>query len=185
MKLGNLRSQRRIREESEAPLKSKVKGDDDDFEDVEEEEVKEAAKKKDKLKIKSTMKGGEKRRQKIRQDSFLNDIDHMNQEEDHNKIEIVPALRYEDYDVDSLAEVRALARKMLRKKDREDIMEDSYNRYTRPVDEDAPDWFREDEQRHSYKILPITKEEYAAEKQKLLEFKNRPIKKVYNIIYCI
>jgi len=94
-------------------------------------------------------------------------------------IEIVPELRYEDYDLDSLAEMRALATKMLRKKDREQIIDDSYNRYSRPVDEDAPEWFLEDERKHNYKILPITKEEYQAEKQRLLALEKRPPKKVH------
>jgi AdoMet-dependent rRNA methyltransferase SPB1 len=96
------------------------------------------------------------------------------------EIEIVPEIRYEDYDLDNLAEMRVLAKKMLRQKDRDQIIDDSYNRYTTPVDEDAPEWFLEDERRHVYKHIPITKEEYQQEKDMLLALQNKPIKKVKN-----
>jgi AdoMet-dependent rRNA methyltransferase SPB1 len=125
------------------------------------------------------MKASEKRKAKVRQDEFADFLEQEEKEaKDDNKIEIVPALRYDDYDVDSLAEMRVLARKMLRKKDREEIMENTYSRFARPVDEDAPQWFLDDENKHNHKILPITKEEFKAEKERLLAIKNRPIKKV-------
>jgi len=157
---------------------------DEDFEDLDqdEEETQMSKKKKkaEKLKITSAMQGKEKRKRKIKADAltFNEEIEQAKTQKDDGKIEIVPALRYDDYDVDSLAQMRVLAGKMLRKKDREEMIEDSYNRYSRPVDEDAPDWFLEDENKHNYKILPITKEEFAAEKAKLLAIKNRPIKKI-------
>jgi len=151
-------------------------------EDPDDEQIK-IKTKKEKLKITSSMKASEKRRAKVRQDEFADFLEQEKEDgKDDNKIEIVPALRYDDYDVDSLAEMRILAQKMLRKKDREEIMEDSYNRYARPVDEDAPQWFLEDENKHNHKILPITKEEYKAEKERLLAIKNRPIKKVSDFI---
>jgi AdoMet-dependent rRNA methyltransferase SPB1 len=101
--------------------------------------------------------------------------------EKHKKkygIEIVPELRYDDYDIDAMAEMRVLAHKMLRKKDRDEIIDESYNRYNRPVDEDAPEWFLEDERRHNFKHLPITKEEYRAEKERLMALHNKAPKKV-------
>lgn len=157
-------------------------GNEGEFEDVEEEETAQTKKKKkaEKLKITSSLQGKEKRKRKIKADALagFDDDEHT---KDDGKIEIVPALRYDDYDVDSLAQMRVLAGKMLRKKDREELIEDSYNRYSRPVDEDAPDWFIEEENKHNYKILPISKEEFAAEKSRLLAIKNRPIKKVINI----
>ncbi len=172
-------------EEEEAPKKKDDEVEEEDneggFEDVEEEEETAQSKKKkktEKLKITSSMQGKEKRKRKLRADAFAGFDDIVQEEKDNGKIEIVPALRYDDYDVDSLAQMRVLAGKMLRKKDREELIEDSYNRYSRPVDEDAPDWFKEYENANNYKILPITKEEFAAEKARLLAIKNKPIKKV-------
>eukprot|EP01017_Pseudomicrothorax_dubius_P028190 TRINITY_DN3334_c0_g1_i2.p1 TRINITY_DN3334_c0_g1~~TRINITY_DN3334_c0_g1_i2.p1 ORF type:complete len:816 (-),score=275.40 TRINITY_DN3334_c0_g1_i2:86-2533(-) len=95
------------------------------------------------------------------------------------EIEFVPAERkFEDYDVDSLAETLALAKKMLRKKDREEIIDATYDRRSMDMFEGAPAWFLEDEREHNFKILPITKEEYAAEKARLLAIEARPVKKV-------
>lgn len=52
-------------------------------------------------------------------------------------------------DDDELAEVMALSRKMLRKKDRRSIIDASFNRYTFPEDPATlPTWFRDDEQKH-------------------------------------
>ena len=94
------------------------------------------------------------------------------------EIEIVPELKYDDYDADALAEMRILAQKMLRQKDRDQIIEDTYNRYSTAVDEDAPEWFLADEAKHRHKIMPITKEEYAMEKARINAILNKPIKKV-------
>jgi len=171
------KNKNQMEEEEDFKAPKEKKDDDDDFTDEEEEKEKTKKNKKNKLKITSSMQGGEKRKRKIRQDAFEDD-DEKQIDVENAKIEIVPELRYDDYDPESLAEMRSLATKMLRKKDREQIIEDSYNRYSRPVDEDAPDWFVEDENKHNHKILPITKAEFAAEKARLLEIKNRPIKKV-------
>lgn len=171
-----------IEEEVKAPVKKgKVKAKkvaDETFEEDQDEDD-QLTKTKKKTKVSKEMKTNERRRRKLRQDTL--DIEN---DDDHNgKIEVVPQLRYDDYDVDALAEMRVLAQKMLRKKDREGIIDDSYNRYSRPVDEDAPDWFLEDEAKHSHKIMPITKEEFAIEKARLYELKNKPIKKVFLLIF--
>ena len=61
---------------------------------------------------------------------------------------------------DELAEVLAISRKMLRKKDRRKIIDESYNRYNYPDNpEDLPKWFYEDEKKHIGKIKEITKED--------------------------
>jgi AdoMet-dependent rRNA methyltransferase SPB1 len=98
---------------------------------------------------------------------------------DPNKgdFEIVPAKSFDDYSIDELAATRALAKRMFRKKARDSIIENSFNRHT-IEDEDAPQWFRDDEQKHRYKIDPITKEEFLAEKEKLLAINARVPKKV-------
>jgi AdoMet-dependent rRNA methyltransferase SPB1 len=49
---------------------------------------------------------------------------------------------YDPEDSDEIAELRVLARKMLRKKDREAMLDASYNRYTFNDDRDKlPTWF--------------------------------------------
>jgi len=87
---------------------------------------------------------------------------------------------YESMDSDDIAEVRVLAKKMLRKKARNEILDGTYNRYSSFEDPDTlPTWFVEDEAKHRFceRINP-TKEEVAAEKQALKEYNARPSKKV-------
>uniref|UniRef100_A0ACD5TDJ0 Uncharacterized protein n=1 Tax=Avena sativa TaxID=4498 RepID=A0ACD5TDJ0_AVESA len=83
----------------------------------------------------------------------------------------------EDLDDDQKAEVLAYAHKMLRKKQREQILDDAYNRYMFD-DEGLPKWFVEDEKRHTQAMKPITKEEVAAMKAQFREIDARPSKKV-------
>ncbi|KAM0885358.1 hypothetical protein ACQ4PT_030431 [Festuca glaucescens] len=83
----------------------------------------------------------------------------------------------EDLDDDQKAEVLAYAHKMLRKKQREQILDDAYNRYMFD-DEGLPKWFTEDEKRHTQAMKPITKEEVAAMKAQFREIDARPSKKV-------
>jgi len=62
-------------------------------------------------------------------------------------------------DSDDMAETRALAKVMLRKKARNDILDGTYNRYANFDDLNVlPNWFLEDEQRHFKAHLPVTKE---------------------------
>jgi len=94
--------------------------------------------------------------------------------------EEVPVEQIQDYDSDDIAETVALAKVMLRKKRRLEIIDSTYNRYVSFGEEPGalPTWFRDDEQRHFRPNLPITKEEVAAEKQKIKEYNARPSKKV-------
>ncbi len=85
---------------------------------------------------------------------------------------------YDNYDSDDIAETVAIAKKMMRKKDRREILESSYNRYCFAPDDNAPDWFREDEYLHYRANIPVTKEEIQAQKQAMREYNARPIKKV-------
>lgn len=81
--------------------------------------------------------------------------------EQKEEIEIVPEQKFEDYDINGLAETLALGKTMLRKKNREEIIESSISRYAFDDEEkDLPNWFVEDEKRHNYINLPITKEEF-------------------------
>lgn len=83
-------------------------------------------------------------------------------------------------DSDDIAATRILARKMLRKKARTELIEGSYNRFT--VHEDPrslPTWFVEDESKHRYsERYQPSKEELAIEKEALKVYNARPSKKV-------
>ncbi|TVU20279.1 hypothetical protein EJB05_36482 [Eragrostis curvula] len=83
----------------------------------------------------------------------------------------------EDLDDVSKAEVLAYAKKMLRKKQREQILDDAYNKYMFD-DEGLPTWFLEDEKRHRQPMKPVTREEVAAMKAMFKEIDARPAKKV-------
>lgn len=82
-------------------------------------------------------------------------------------------------DSDEVAEIRVLARKMLRKKDREAMIDGSYNRYTFNDDKDKlPTWFVEDEAKHFTPFINASKEEIAIEKETIKSYNTRPSKKV-------
>lgn len=82
-------------------------------------------------------------------------------------------------DSDDIAETRALAKVMLRKKARNEIMDSTYNRYANHDDPSVlPEWFIEDERRHFRPNLPVTKAQVAEEKKALKEYNERPSKKV-------
>ncbi|OMO74329.1 hypothetical protein CCACVL1_16820 [Corchorus capsularis] len=83
----------------------------------------------------------------------------------------------EDDDVERKAEILACAKKMLRKKQREQFLDDAYNKYMFD-DSGLPTWFLEEERRHRQPIKPITKEEIAAMRAQFKEINARPAKKV-------
>ncbi|KAF5745723.1 putative ribosomal RNA methyltransferase [Tripterygium wilfordii] len=83
----------------------------------------------------------------------------------------------EDYDVDAKAEILACAKKMLRKKQREQLLDDAYNRYMFD-DTGLPKWFLDEEKRHRQPIKPVTKAEIDAMKAQFKEIDARPAKKV-------
>lgn len=87
---------------------------------------------------------------------------------------------YESMDSDDIAATRILARRMLRKKARNEIIDASYNRYVTHEDPNQlPSWFVEDEAKHRFcERLQPTKEEMAAEKEAIKAYNARPSKKV-------
>ena len=82
------------------------------------------------------------------------------------------------YNSDEKAEIRAIAKKMLRKKERLKILNSSYNRYAFEDDEKVPKWFLEDESKHNKPQKPVTKAEILAEKEYLRKITVRMPKKV-------
>eukprot|EP00111_Clytia_hemisphaerica_P024401 TCONS_00071996-protein len=63
------------------------------------------------------------------------------------------------------------------RKRKRDIVDDSFNRYSYN-DNGLPSWFTEDEAKHTLRHVPVTKEEVAYYKQRMMEINARPIKKV-------
>ncbi|KAI3674436.1 hypothetical protein L2E82_52260 [Cichorium intybus] len=83
-----------------------------------------------------------------------------------------------DDDVETKAEILACAKKMLRKKQRETMLDDAYNKYMFHDDEGLPKWFIDEERKHMQPMKPITKEEVNAMKAQFKEINARPAKKV-------
>ena len=84
-----------------------------------------------------------------------------------------------EMDSDDIAETVAIAKQMLRKKKRQDIIDSSYNRYVfdeRPSQ--LPAWFLEEESKHNKPQLPVTKEMIEAEKARLRGFDTKTPRKV-------
>jgi len=95
------------------------------------------------------------------------------------EFEVVPSLHnLDDYDSDTLAETLAIGHKFLRKKQRLDMIEKSFNRYTFDDPNGVPAWFLEEERLHNRPEKPVTKEEVMDHKLKMIEFNARPSKKV-------
>jgi AdoMet-dependent rRNA methyltransferase SPB1 len=78
-----------------------------------------------------------------------------------------------------MAETRALAKLMLRKKMRNKLLDATYNRFANFDDKEVlPQWFVEDEDKYYKPNLPVTKEMIMEEKRILKEYNERPSKKV-------
>mmetsp|Transcript_24312 Transcript_24312/g.67595 ORF Transcript_24312/g.67595 Transcript_24312/m.67595 type:complete len:859 (-) Transcript_24312:91-2667(-) len=78
---------------------------------------------------------------------------------------------------DAKAEILAIAKKMLRRKAKDGIVEAAYNRYAFH-DDRLPHWFEADEVQHMRPAPILTKDELEAEKQRLQAIDARPIKKI-------
>ena len=101
--------------------------------------------------------------------------------------EIVPAPATDSSDSDSSsdddelltkAEMLACAKKMLNKKQREEMLDDTYNKHMFADEGLLPKWFLDDEKHHRQPMKPITKEEGNAMKAQFREINARPAKKV-------
>jgi AdoMet-dependent rRNA methyltransferase SPB1 len=133
-------------------------------------------------KLKKKMDAGKKEKlpkaQRLKQDDFeIVPAEPVRTEADSSSSSDESDDEDEDLDDVSKAEVLAYAKKMLRKKQREQILDDAYNKYMFD-DEGLPTWFVEDEKRHRQPIKPVTREEIAAMKAMFKEIDARPAKKV-------
>ena len=83
-----------------------------------------------------------------------------------------------DIDI-ATVEAMTLAHQLaLGQKNKHDLVDEGFNRYTFRDTENLPDWFLEDEKEHSKINKPITKEAAMAIKEKIKAMNARPIKKV-------
>lgn len=107
-----------------------------------------------------------------RGNGYSNDSAHSAPEKENADFEVVPQESSGSSDSDSSedseddngkAETLAYAKKMLRKRSRESIIDDAYNRYTFN-DVGLPRWFNDDERKHNRPEKPITKDEVEAMK---------------------
>ncbi|XP_010438837.1 PREDICTED: putative rRNA methyltransferase [Camelina sativa] len=124
----------------------------------------------------------EKPKKKASKESVLPDQSLPNKKE--NGLEVVPTPATDsdsdsssDDDIHTKAEILACAKKMLRKKQREEMLDDAYNKYMFE-DEGLPKWFLDDEKQHRQPMKPVTKEEVNAMKAQFKEINARPAKKV-------
>ncbi|KAJ1264130.1 hypothetical protein BS78_09G238900 [Paspalum vaginatum] len=116
--------------------------------------------------------------QRLQQDDFeIVPAEPVRNEEDSSSSSDDSDESEEELDDYRKAEVLAYAKKMLRKKQREQILDDAYNKYMFD-DEGLPNWFLEDEKRHRQPIKPVTREEVAAMRAQFKEIDARPSKKV-------
>lgn len=82
-----------------------------------------------------------------------------------------------DDTIETKAEILACAKKMLHKKQRENLIDDAYNKYMFH-DDGLPKWFLDEEKKHRVPVKPVTKEEIDEMKRQFREINARPAKKV-------
>ncbi|CAN7014514.1 hypothetical protein IGI04_013213 [Brassica rapa subsp. trilocularis] len=118
--------------------------------------------------------------------SKLSDYASLASSKKEDDFEIVPApvtdsdsdSSSDDDNVHTKAEILACAKKMLRKKQREEMLDDAYNKYMYGDEGFLPKWFLDDEKQHRQPMKPVTKEEINAMKAQFREINARPAKKV-------
>ncbi|KAI9045180.1 rRNA methyltransferase spb1 [Aspergillus affinis] len=160
----------------------------EDVEDVEDEDEEDAAevkkqnskqKSKDTVAEKKTSKDAakDKKKKAKKTDDFSDDEDDDDEAADLGED---PRKQNGQLDIDIItAEAMSLAHQMATgEKKSQDVIDDGYNRLAfRDVD-GLPDWFLDDEGKHSLANKPISKAAAAAIKEKLRAINARPIKKV-------
>ncbi|KAK5580885.1 hypothetical protein RB653_000909 [Dictyostelium firmibasis] len=82
-----------------------------------------------------------------------------------------------DEEIDDKIKTKALGGFLLRKKSRQDLIDDSFNKYAFN-DTGLPSWFADDENRHNKAQTPLTKEMVEEIRRKIKEIDDRPIKKI-------
>jgi len=115
-------------------------------------------------------------------DSIVDDED-VATEKEMAGFEEVPVEEEVEYSSDSDEEedekikTLALGEFLLRKKSKQDLVDNAYNRRVFN-DKDLPAWFTDDENKHNKPQTPLTKEMVMEIKRKMKEIDSRPIKKI-------
>ncbi|KAN0000319.1 hypothetical protein ACTFIZ_000778 [Dictyostelium cf. discoideum] len=127
-----------------------------------------------------------KQKSKYQKNPSLDDRDDQDDEDKENTIkgfEEVPVQEEVEYssdsdeDIDDKIKTKALGEFLLRKKSRQDLIDDSFNKYAFN-DTGLPNWFTDDENRHNKAQTPLTKEMVDEIRRKIKEIDDRPIKKI-------
>lgn len=159
-------------EEDEEEVEAEESWSDDDA-----EETKKDKDKKDKMAKLEML--GKRKRSHTGKDGLKDFFNEVIEEVPANDPGTLAEKGYDSDDSQDIAEIRVLAKKMLRKKDRDTIIEDSYNRYAFNDDTaKLPSWFQEDEARAWRPNVNLTKEEVQVEKDAIKAYNARPSKKV-------
>lgn len=153
-------------------VEERQKGEEEDSDkDSFDSDVEELADKLDKQKKEEKEKKKKRDKKKREKDD--------EEEADKGFEEVKAEKAYSDYDSDDIAEIRAIGKKMLRKKDRLELIDSAYSRYAFTEDPDTlPSWFADEENKFNKPIPPVTKEEIQAEKKFLKEYNARPSAKI-------
>ena len=143
--------------------------DDDKYDPKEtKEQIKEKKEKERKLIGKRKRALGMEGDIKEVQDFFRNnEVEEVPQEEPKEKKDDddLPS-GYSSMDSEEIAETRALAKKMLRKKFRGETIDASYNRYAFEENDDiVPEWFMADEAKHNIPNLNLSQEDIDEERR--------------------
>ncbi|CAI5760544.1 unnamed protein product [Candida verbasci] len=103
-----------------------------------------------------------------------NEEDSISDSEDEDS---KPKLQQEKIDLATVEAMTLAHQVALGQKNKYDLIDEGINRYSFR-DKDVPDWFLDDEKKHSKIVKPITKEAALAIKEKQKQLNSRPIKKV-------
>jgi len=182
-------------EESEEEMEGKKEiplNEEEDEEDIKDDVIINNPLRKEKKKV-DDKKESNKEVKKQKEEKSENEEDNLSydtdEQEENNKLLNKKTKREKDqsssseneddgYNSDEKAEIRAIAKKMLRKKERLKILNSSYNRYAFEDDGKVPKWFLEDENKHNKPQKPVTKAEILAEKEYLRKITVRMPKKI-------
>ncbi|KAG2263177.1 hypothetical protein Bca52824_070256 [Brassica carinata] len=138
----------------------------------------------DDMPTKKNLSKAEKTKKKKASKASVSDQTSLANSKKEDDFEIVPApvtdsdsdSSSDDDDVHTKAEILACAKKMLRKKQREEMLDDAYNKYMFGDEGFLPKWFLDDEKQHRQPMKPVTKEEINAMKAQFKEINARPPK---------
>jgi len=106
-------------------------------------------------------------------DGDYTDLRSQTKKKTDSQFEEVPK---EMHDEETRANTLAIAGNLLRKKQRQEFIDNAYNRFA--FNDKGPEWFEDDERRHNKASRPISKEDVRKMREKFKEINAIPMKKV-------